>query len=122
MLDALTAGATPTPATTVPPGVTPSALTVIDTSDTAADLAWIPIEGTAIYRVRRAGMNGPFAVVGDVEGPSFGDSGLTPQSTYRWHVTAVVNGVEGPVSVDTTATTRPTPGPCDAPGTCPIGK
>jgi hypothetical protein len=122
MLDALTARATPMPATAAAPGVTPNELTVVDTSDTTADLAWIPIAGTTIYHVSRAGVDGPFAVVGDVTGPSFGDSALTPQSTYRWHVTAVVNGVEGPASMDTTATTRPTPGPCDAPGTCPIGK
>jgi hypothetical protein len=83
MLDALTARATPVPATTVAPGGAPNALTVIDTSDNSADLAWTPIAGTEIYHVWRAGVDGPFTVVGDAMGPSFGDSGLTPQSTYR---------------------------------------
>jgi hypothetical protein len=109
MLDALTARAALIPASVGAPGGTLNAPTVIDASDTSVDLAWLSIGGTATYRVWRADLNGPFAVVGDVAGPSFGDSDLTPHSTYRWHIMAVVNGVEGPVSVDTAATTRPTP-------------
>jgi hypothetical protein len=122
MLDALTAGATPVTAIAAAPAAAPAALTVVDTSDTSADLVWTPIAATTAYRVSRAGADGQFAAVGDVVGPSFGDSGLTPQSTYRWRVSAIANGVEGPVSSEATATTRPTPGPCDTPGSCPIGK
>ena len=55
----------------------------------------------------------PFAAIGDVVGPSFGDSGLKPHSAYRWRVSAVVNGVEGPVSIEATASTLSTPAPCD---------
>jgi poly(3-hydroxybutyrate) depolymerase len=120
MLDALTANATPV--AMAAPEAAPNALTVVDTSDHSADLAWTPIAGTTTYRVWRAGENGHFSAVGDVLGSSFGDSGLTPQSTYRWHVSAVVNGVEGPTSIDAAATTRATPGPCNTPGTCPIGR
>jgi hypothetical protein len=121
MLDTLTSGARPT---SVPVG-TPTAApapSVIDTSDTGADIAWKPVEGATTYRVSRAGPDGQFAVVGETKGFSFGDTGLATQSTYRWHVSVVVNGVEGAASADVTATTRPTPAPCNAPGSCPISK
>jgi len=121
MLDTLTSGAKPT---SVPVG-TPTAApapSVIDTSDTGADIAWKPIEGATTYRVSRAGPDGQVAVAGETKAFSFGDTGLAAQSTYRWHVSVVVNGVEGPASTDVTATTRPTPAPCNAPGSCPISK
>jgi hypothetical protein len=122
MLDALTARAMPMPAIAAAPGVAPDALTVVDTSDTSAALAWAPVGGATAYRVWRAGADGPFARIGSVAGPSFGDDGLTPSSTYRWRVSAVVDGAEGPTSREVAATTRTTPGPCDTPGTCPISK
>ena len=105
---------------TAAPGVAPNALTVTDTSDTRAALAWAPVGGATAYRVWRAEADGAFAAVGGVAGPSFGDSDLTPQSSYRWRVSAIVNGVEGPTSAEAVATTRPTPEPCDDPGSCPI--
>jgi poly(3-hydroxybutyrate) depolymerase len=122
MLDALTARAAPAISVATAPAAAPAGLTVVDTSDTAADLAWIPTVATTAYRVSRAGADGQFAAVGDVVGPSFGESGLTPQSTYRWRVSAIVNGVEGPASNEAAATTRSTPQPCDTPGSCPIAK
>jgi poly(3-hydroxybutyrate) depolymerase len=122
MLDALTARTMPVPVVATTAAAAPAALTVVDTSDTAADLAWTPAAGTTVYRISRAGADGQFAAVGDVAGHSFGDSGLTPKSTFRWRVSAVVKGVEGPASNEVTATTRPTPAPCDTPGNCPIGK
>jgi poly(3-hydroxybutyrate) depolymerase len=122
MLDALTAGATPVRASAAAPVVAPDALTVVDTSDTSAALAWAPVGGATAYHVRRAGADGAFEPVGSVVGPSFGDSGLTPQTAYRWRVSAVVGGVEGPTSTETAAATRPTPAPCDTPGSCPIGR
>jgi hypothetical protein len=120
MLDALTAHATraTTPAAAAP---APNTLIVIDTSDTAADLAWPRQEGQIAYRISRAGADGQFSTVGTATGPSFADTGLTPRSAYRWRVAAVVNGVEGPPSDEATATTRATPARCDHPGTCPIG-
>jgi poly(3-hydroxybutyrate) depolymerase len=96
-------------------------LTVIDTSDTAADLAWARQEGQITYRVSRAGADGQFSVVGTAAGFSFADTGLKPRSAYRWRVTAVVNGVESPSSIEAAATTRATPAPCDHPGRCPVG-
>ena len=122
MLDALTAGATPVTVAAAQSGAAPAALTVADTSDTSADLVWMPVAGTSLYRVSRAGADGVFAAVGDVAGSSFGDAGLTPQTAYRWHVSAAVNGVEGPVSTEAAATTRATPAPCDTPGSCAIGR
>jgi poly(3-hydroxybutyrate) depolymerase len=110
MLDALAAGATPA----IPAAATatvPAGLTVIDTSDTSADLAWTPSAGAATYRIQRAAADGPFATVADIAGSSFGDSGLKPQSSYRWHVSGVVNGVEGAPSADISNNTRATPAP-----------
>ena len=122
MLDALTSRAAPaTVAASAPaPTTAPTALTVIDTSDTSVDLAWAPPSGATTYRVQRAGADGVFTAVGDVTGPSFADSGLTPGATYRWRVSAIVGGTEGPASGEAAATTRSVPAPCDNPGSCPI--
>ncbi len=121
MLDALTAGAKPAATPAAAAASAPASLAIIDASDSAADLAWAAQAGTTSYRISRAGADGQFAAVADVTGPSFADSGLTPASTYRWRVSALVNGVEGPIS-ETTATTRVSPAPCSQPGTCPVGK
>jgi hypothetical protein len=118
MLDALTAGARPAATPASPPAM----LKIIDTSDTSADLAWTPQAGATAYRIFRAGADGQFAVVADAAGPSFADSGLTPRTGYRWRISAIVNGVEGPVSTEAPATTRAVPAPCKKPGTCPIGQ
>ena len=121
MLDALTASAAPAIVAAPAPTVAPDRLAVVDITDTSAALAWTPQAGTAGYRVFRAGADGPFAAVGDATGPSFADSGLTPQTAYRWRVSTIVNGTEGPASGEVTATTRVAPAPCRKPGTCPIG-
>ena len=120
MLDALTAGAKPVTAAGAVTAAAPDALAIIDSSDTSADLAWAPVKGATAYRVSRASADSPFAVVGDVTGPSFGDARLTPKSTYRWRVSAIVDGVEGPASDEVRGATRSTPAPCDNPGSCPI--
>ena len=122
MLDALAEGATTPTDTAVQSGTAPEGLTAIDTSDTGADLVWYPVTGATSYKVSRAGVDGTFQKVGDVIGASFGDSGLTPQSTYRWHVAAIVNGVEGPASADVIASTRAAPPPCNTPGSCLVNR
>jgi poly(3-hydroxybutyrate) depolymerase len=122
MLDALTSGSVPVAATAAASGVAPDVLTVTDTSDNGAALAWSPISGASVYRVWRAGTAGPFDPVGSVAGPSYGDSGLMPQSLYRWRVSAIVNGVEGPLSAEVAATTQSVPPPCATPGTCPVAR
>jgi hypothetical protein len=122
MLDSLTAGAMPMAVAAAASGLAPAALTVTDTSDTGAALAWSPVGGASAYRVWRAAGQGAFAPVGNVAGPSYGDSALTPQAPYRWRVSAIMGGVEGPPSAEAAATTRPTPAPCDNPGACPVIK
>jgi len=121
MLDAVTAGAKPTTLAGTSPAAS-EVLAVIDTSDTGADLAWKMVEGTAIYRISRAGADGQFTVVGETKGLSFADTGLAPRSSYCWHVSPIVNRVEGPTSTDVTATTRATPAACNAPGNCRLTK
>jgi poly(3-hydroxybutyrate) depolymerase len=119
MLDALTAagGSPPTP----PPeqGGVPAELIVTDTSDTAAALAWTPVAGASSYRVWRAGADEVFRAVAETQGPSYGDHGLAPATSYMWRVTALVGGTEGSPSPGASAATRPAPARCDAPGTCP---
>jgi hypothetical protein len=120
MLDRLTSAALrPAEPGTVPGGV-PESVTVVDVSDTAAALVWAPVRGATVYRVWRAQAGGDFTMAGSVAGPSFGDPGLTPRSTYRWRVSAIVDGMEGPASAEVTTGTRSTPERCDAPGTCPV--
>jgi poly(3-hydroxybutyrate) depolymerase len=120
MLNALTAGATPIAAAPAASSAPPSGLAVIDTTDTSVALAWKAAAGATSYRVWRADEMRPFTAVADAVGPSFGDSGLAAKSRYRWRVSAVANGVEGPPSDEVVATTRSTPAPCDNPGACPI--
>jgi poly(3-hydroxybutyrate) depolymerase len=122
MLDALTAGAAAPPEPGAAPGGAPGALAVTDTSDTMAALAWAPVAGATAYRVWRAPNAGAFALAGTVAGPSFGDSGLAPQTAYRWRVTAILGSGEGPPSAIRAATTRASPAPCDDPGSCPLGR
>jgi hypothetical protein len=118
MLDALTSGTKTVAETTGAITATP-VLSVIDTSDNGADLAFDSAPG-ASYRISRAGADGAFTVVGETASPSFADSGLTPQTAYRWHVAIVQNGLEGAASPDVSATTRAVPPACDKPGTCPV--
>jgi len=115
-----TSGANATAPTTSDASVAVPALAVIDTSDSGADLAFDPAPDKANYRISRAGADGAFTVIGETTSPSFADTGLAPQTTYRWHVMIVQNGIEGPVSADVTATTRATPPVCNKPGTCPV--
>jgi hypothetical protein len=121
MLDALTAKYQAQPATSPAGGAAPASLAVIDTTDQAAALVWRAVPGADTYHVWRAGPGAAFELVGSVAGPSFADAGLTPQSAYRWHVTAVIGGVEGPASADVGTTTKATPPSCEHPGSCPLG-
>jgi poly(3-hydroxybutyrate) depolymerase len=120
MLDALTAGAKLAPPATAAVDAAPGELVAIDLSDSAAALAWVPVAGAEGYRVYRAGAQGDFLPVGSVTGPSFADSGLASTTNYRWRVTAMAGGAEGPASAPVGAATRATPRPCDQPGTCPV--
>jgi len=118
MLDALTAGGGARPPTL--PGQTgvPAEMIVTDSSDTAAALAWTPVQGASSYRIWRPGADNVFRTVGETQGPSYGDHGLAPATPYAWQVTAVVGGIEQPPSPSTRASTRPTSPRCDTPGSC----
>ena len=116
MLDAVTSRAVPAPTPT--PAAAQIALTIIDTSDTSADLVWTPQSGATAYRVSRAGADGQFTAVADVSTPGFADNGLIQKSPYRWRVTALINGVEGSPSNEVAAVTRATV-VCASPGSCP---
>jgi poly(3-hydroxybutyrate) depolymerase len=117
MLDALTAGYRPDTAAPHPENWK---LLVNDISDTAAALAWTGTTGATVYRVSRAGRDGQFAPIGSIAALSFSDVGLAPQTFYRWRVTPIINGNEGPASDEVTAITRPRPPRCKKPGNCPI--
>jgi poly(3-hydroxybutyrate) depolymerase len=122
MLDALTAGRKPAPSPAAAQGAAPARLLVIDVSDTAAALAWTPVEGVDLYRVFRAGADGAFAPVATVSGASFADSGLPASSAWRWRVSALSGGVEGPASPEAAASTLSRPAACGSPGQCQLGK
>jgi hypothetical protein len=122
MLDALTSGAAAPAGTNEPAASAPQLLAAIDASDTGIDLVWSPLSGVTTYRVSRAGADGVFKPIGDATGVSFADSGLTPQTTYRWRVSAILNGAEGPASDDAIGTTLSPPPRCDHPGSCPLAK
>jgi hypothetical protein len=122
MLDAVTGGAAAPASSADSAGAGAATLDVIDTSDAGVALAWKPQAGATSYRISRAGADGQFAPAGETQGSGFADTGLTPGTKYHWRVSAVVNGAEGSPFADVTATTRLTPAPCDAPGTCPISR
>jgi poly(3-hydroxybutyrate) depolymerase len=96
-------------------------LGAIDSSDTAIALAWVPVAGAQAYKVYRAtAATERFRSVGAVAGPSFGDEGLKPATSYRYKVTAIVGDGEGPQSTAITVATRTIPPRCDAPGSCEV--
>jgi hypothetical protein len=98
----------------------PPSLAVTDTSETSAELAWAPVDNARSYRIWRADPYGQFALVGSVSRPGFGDSELKPKSLYRWRISAVVNNIEQPASVEVSGMTRAQPAACDNPGSCKI--
>ena len=118
MLDALTGGQQ-AERSGIGASIAVERLVVIDRSDEAVDLAWTPVEGATAYRVYRAGADGGFAPAGQTAGPSYADNRLSPATTYRWRVAAIVGGSEGPVSGEAVASTLMTPERCDTPGECP---
>lgn len=122
MLDRLTSGYVQNPAAPPASPAAPPGVLVNDVSDTGVALAWKPVAGAPTYNVYRApGRDDSFAALGAVSGPSFGDMGLRPATSYAYKVTATLEGVgERPVSPVVTATTLPVPPRCDQPGNCPV--
>ena len=121
MLTAVTGGFQPAPAAPAAGAVAPEGLIVSDVSDTAAALAWQSVPGATAYHVYRATqLQGPFALAGSVAGPSFGDSGLTPDRDYYWQVSATVGSAESPRPTTVAQHTFVTPPPCTDPGNCAV--
>jgi poly(3-hydroxybutyrate) depolymerase len=93
-------------------------LQALDHSDDQAMLRWRPVGGASSYRVYRSSANQAAQALGSapVAQLFWADSGLQPQSSYRYTVRAVVGGHEGPdsnaVSVST-AGKPPTLASCD---------
>lgn len=96
-------------------------LRVVDRSADQVALAWTPVAGAAGYRIYRG--EGADAGVGSVmhavtavtvDGPSWVDRGLQPQTTYRYLVRAVdASGTEGLSSAQLMVSTGATPPACD---------
>ena len=78
MLDALTARAMPRRRSGAGTGAAPTALTVVDTSDTVSGSGVGAAAGAAAYRIWRAGADGQFAAVADTASPGFADSEPEP--------------------------------------------
>jgi hypothetical protein len=121
MLDRLTSGYAQHAAAAMEAGV-PSGLVVNDVSDTGAAIAWKPVAGAQKYKIDRTSDEGDrFTPIGLVSGTSFGDFGLHPATSYRYKVTATLNGgAEGPSLPVVTATTLPAAPRCNTPGSCPV--
>jgi len=123
MLDRLTHGRTPTAEGRETDDKAPNGLKVNDVSDTGVALAWVPPAGAQTYTVYRApAADQNFTAIGTVAGPSFGDAGLSPVTSYAYKVTASVGGGEGPASPVVTATTLSAPPRCPTPGSCPVAR
>ncbi|HMS02968.1 MAG TPA: fibronectin type III domain-containing protein, partial [Gemmatimonadaceae bacterium] len=76
---------TPTPVTTPPSGVT-----VVGLTASTVQVSWTAASGATRYLVQRAPQTGDFAQVTDtVTGTSFRDTGLQPNTPYRYRVAAI---------------------------------
>lgn len=121
MLDRVTSGHLPTGPTAADPA-TPDGIVVNDVSDIGAAIAWTPVASAQSYQIsRQSDGAASFTPIGSVSGPSFGDLGLRPATSYRYKVSInLTGGTEGPSSLVVMATTLPVPPRCDTPGSCPV--
>jgi hypothetical protein len=122
MLDRVTSGYVINPPAAAQDPAVPTGILVNDVSDGGAAIAWKSVPGAQSYTVYRAnGGDSNFAALGAVSGPSFGDMGLHPSTSYSYRVSATVDGrSEGPSSPVVSATTLPAPPRCDRPGSCAV--
>ncbi len=72
-----------------------------------ARLEWDAAAQADGYRVHRATSSGEPQRIAEVTTTSFDDLGIDADTTYRWFVTALRDGVEQPHTVQATATTGP---------------
>ncbi|MDO4272452.1 MAG: fibronectin type III domain-containing protein [Eubacteriales bacterium] len=86
-------------------------------SQTQINTTWNTVPNATAYAVYRSTTpDGTYQYVGTTSDPSFSDTGLSPDTTYYYKVSAIVNGVAGTPSAYAAATTFPvvTP-PCGSP-------
>jgi hypothetical protein len=116
------ASTSPVVSQTVNPG-TPPPMNVVatGTSSTTATITWSAVGGATSYEVRRSVNGGAFSLVGSPAGPSFNDSGLTPDREYLYVVRALgaLSGTSPDSAVDIATTTMFTDDPLVA-GTTPF--
>ncbi|OWQ86931.1 hypothetical protein CDN99_19705 [Roseateles aquatilis] len=81
----------------------PASVTATGATNTTMTIGWAAVSGAAGYNVYRGGAKVNGAVV---TGTSFGDTGLSPGTSYSWTVRAVDGGgIEGTASSPVTAST-----------------
>jgi Esterase PHB depolymerase len=120
MLDRVTQGVQPAAAGALSNDPVPANLVATDSSEKGMALAWSAVTGADAYNVYRAAPGEDFVLAGGVIGPSFGDTGLIPATSYSYKVAGVTGGTEGPASAVVKGTTRSIPAACHNPGSCPV--
>ena len=88
----------------------PSGLTVTALSATSTRVTFTAVSGASSYIVQRATATGSFATVGSPTGTTFDDTGLDPNTQYRYQVATVqgtrTSAYTSPVTVTTSASGR----------------
>jgi endoglucanase len=89
------------------PPPAPAGLTATGSTPASVSLAWAAASGATSYQVLRAtgASGGSFAPVGTTATTTFTDSGLAPQTTYRYQVVARNGAGDSPASAAVTVTT-----------------
>jgi hypothetical protein len=84
----------------------PGGVTVSATGPTAVSVSWTAVSGATSYSVERAGATGDFSSAGTVSITSFTDTGLAPETDYRYRVTATAGSLISPPSTPMAVRTR----------------
>jgi hypothetical protein len=121
MVDRIAGGATTSVAAVASTPAPPSTLLAVDASDSAIDLAWTLVPGAVGYDVFRSIDAGQtFRQLATVVGPSYGDAGLKPATTYHYRVRALFGTTTSDFSAIVSQQTRRSVPPCTEPGSCAV--
>lgn len=86
----------------------PTNVTATAVSPTQINTAWDALPNATVYMVYRSTTpDGTYQYIGTTANPAYSDTGLTPNTTYYYKVTAIAGGVEGNPSAYAAATTFP---------------
>src|SRR5690606_343254 len=91
----------------VDPPAAPTGLTATDVTANSVSLSWNPSSGATQYQVQRAvgASGGSFTQIGTTGTTSFTDNNVSPDTTYRYRVTASnAAGTSDPSSTITVTT------------------